>query len=731
MPGASDIETQTENVIDAYAVLDGYRKLCQNNELCDFTLIAEDGRKFPVHRALLAVTSDYFRAMFSCPMVESKSEEVVLKGIMADGLEPILDYVYAAGPLDITFDTVAEIMNAANMLQFQEVFKKCVTFVSTNITEDNFLDAMKLWLTFNMETHDKISSAICNFVKTRIDDYLNGDLTVDIGAMDCSLFFHIFDNYILNMDQYDSEYYKTNNDLYKYFDLLCKWVEHGDLEGGEATNYYTDNVSDTDEDDEAEGEEEEKEDEGEDREKNTRWGPKHLPPIDPNAKFRTRQACNYISSKWNSNIPFFTFTVPELQKCLQTYLGQQPAFQKAIHQALEYHSFRMHKQVFMQNPMSRVMAEPKIIVLAKSLTKLECSRLMSKDKTLDKADYTKIWLLDSNDPRLIKEHEDGMRHYEDIPKDYPSWEPLNVSVPPGLKCITVVNINDFMMVGEKQTGMCYLFDPRKYQWETLASVQHNGEVVEDFALVSCTDEYKSSAFAIGGVINGEFTDLVLKYSFLTNAWLECGHLPEKVRDVGVHSNWRDDYCFIAGGNRLVSKEASWHTSNLNLMSDMFCKIKGSTGKIKVLPKLPHKVASAILMTDHYFDATDTSHEFIHVLGKEYFGMNPKIMEFDMDTEQWTMLQDHEVMELWRVFPRGDHEVVRDIRDWCGYICVGANDPRVFNKYIPFTGSERAKIIWHRYFIGCHWMYLKTLLPDLPSNLYARKPCSIRVPVHQK
>ena len=47
-----------------------------------------------MHKAILAATSDYFRVMFGGVMAESKQNAVDLKGVTADGLQNVVDFIY-------------------------------------------------------------------------------------------------------------------------------------------------------------------------------------------------------------------------------------------------------------------------------------------------------------------------------------------------------------------------------------------------------------------------------------------------------------------------------------------------------------------------------------------------------------------------------------------------------------------------------------------------------------
>ena len=76
-----------------------------------------------VHKVLLAATSDYFRVMFGGVMAESKQDSVDLKGVTADGLQHIIDFIYS-GELGLHLDNLTEIINTASHLQvaITEVF---------------------------------------------------------------------------------------------------------------------------------------------------------------------------------------------------------------------------------------------------------------------------------------------------------------------------------------------------------------------------------------------------------------------------------------------------------------------------------------------------------------------------------------------------------------------------------------------------------------------------------
>ena len=64
-------------------------------QLCDVTLVA-DGLEIGAHRAILSACSNYFCAMFTCELVESRSHRVVLQEIDGKTLAQLIDFVYTA-----------------------------------------------------------------------------------------------------------------------------------------------------------------------------------------------------------------------------------------------------------------------------------------------------------------------------------------------------------------------------------------------------------------------------------------------------------------------------------------------------------------------------------------------------------------------------------------------------------------------------------------------------------
>ena len=64
-----------------------------SSSLCDVVLVIED-RSIHAHKSVLAVRSEYFRAMFTTGMMESRKREVEMHGTTYSALSAALEFIY-------------------------------------------------------------------------------------------------------------------------------------------------------------------------------------------------------------------------------------------------------------------------------------------------------------------------------------------------------------------------------------------------------------------------------------------------------------------------------------------------------------------------------------------------------------------------------------------------------------------------------------------------------------
>ncbi|KAB0379023.1 hypothetical protein FD755_010601 [Muntiacus reevesi] len=104
-------------------------------EMIDVVIVAE-GEKFPCHRLVLAAFSPYFKAMFTCGLLECTQREVVLYDITAESVAVILHYMYHAA-LEISNANVQTVAMAAYFMQMEEVFQVCQKYMMAHMDASN------------------------------------------------------------------------------------------------------------------------------------------------------------------------------------------------------------------------------------------------------------------------------------------------------------------------------------------------------------------------------------------------------------------------------------------------------------------------------------------------------------------------------------------------------------------------------------------------------------------
>ncbi|XP_019646803.1 PREDICTED: kelch-like protein 26 [Branchiostoma belcheri] len=119
-------------------ILKGLSALRCSGQLCDILLISCK-QKFVAHRAVLAACSDYFRAMLTGSLKESKEREIVLHGMKASALEACIDFIYS-GQIGLSPQNIGDIINVAAYLQIPTVLELCCTYYKDSITVENCLD---------------------------------------------------------------------------------------------------------------------------------------------------------------------------------------------------------------------------------------------------------------------------------------------------------------------------------------------------------------------------------------------------------------------------------------------------------------------------------------------------------------------------------------------------------------------------------------------------------------
>ncbi|KAI0226985.1 Kelch-like protein 25 [Lamellibrachia satsuma] len=109
-------------------------RLRQSEKFTDVTLQSGDVH-IRCHRNVLAVASDYFKAMFRCGLEESTSGTVPLT-MEPEILTSIVDYMYT-GEIELTADNVESLFKAGDFLQLDTLKVACENFMLKKVESAN------------------------------------------------------------------------------------------------------------------------------------------------------------------------------------------------------------------------------------------------------------------------------------------------------------------------------------------------------------------------------------------------------------------------------------------------------------------------------------------------------------------------------------------------------------------------------------------------------------------
>lgn len=161
----SDSVTTLDDDLFNRIVLDRFEKQWNDRELCDYELIAPCGRKLLAHKFVLSAGSPVFSAMLKNDMKMKRDDSLKIKEISYEALKEMLHFLYS-GKIEINYETVSDILAAAEKYQIGHLKQRCKEFLVKNLTCEHAVMTLKLSKLYDMtDIQDQVNA----FVKSNTE----------------------------------------------------------------------------------------------------------------------------------------------------------------------------------------------------------------------------------------------------------------------------------------------------------------------------------------------------------------------------------------------------------------------------------------------------------------------------------------------------------------------------------------------------------------------------------
>lgn len=140
----NNIERRMEDVLDSIKMNHDNVALLTDPIGSDFIIKSQDGKEFPVHRIVLSIQSEVFRAMLQEDMTESRTGRVTLVDVASEDLQILIEFMYTSTIKvieNINFPTILMLADRYNLVGMR---KLCDHILIDQLAADSALDILVL-----------------------------------------------------------------------------------------------------------------------------------------------------------------------------------------------------------------------------------------------------------------------------------------------------------------------------------------------------------------------------------------------------------------------------------------------------------------------------------------------------------------------------------------------------------------------------------------------------------
>ncbi|XP_065209099.1 speckle-type POZ protein-like isoform X2 [Planococcus citri] len=148
---------------------------CYLDDYFSDVTVSVKGKKYPVHKIILAIRSSVFNTMFRNKMQESRNNHIVITDIEQEPFEEMLHYIYTGKVTNIE-ESAFELLPAADKYDLIELKAMCEVVLCWKLSTDN---AARILILADMHRADELKTFALQFIKENYascEDFKNSEI---------------------------------------------------------------------------------------------------------------------------------------------------------------------------------------------------------------------------------------------------------------------------------------------------------------------------------------------------------------------------------------------------------------------------------------------------------------------------------------------------------------------------------------------------------------------------